>query len=118
VTITAAGQELVDQAQAAFEAEIASLVADLSPAQRSRLSETASLIVAADARRRGIDIFNVAPASQPAVRGGRQVVTNGNRPEPDLVNLPIPGPGRAAPDCVAATSAPPFSCGDGRCRRR
>ena len=83
VTITAAGQELLDQAQAAFESEIASLVADLTPAQRTRLSETASLIVAADARRRGIDIFNVAPASQPVVGGGRRVVTNGSRTEPD-----------------------------------
>jgi hypothetical protein len=51
----------VDQVQAAFEAEIAVLVADLNPAQRTRLSATASLIVAADARRRGIDIFDVAP---------------------------------------------------------
>jgi hypothetical protein len=62
VTITAAGQELVDQGTAAFEAEIAVLVADLSPSQRSWLSATASLIVAADARRRGIDILSVQPA--------------------------------------------------------
>jgi DNA-binding MarR family transcriptional regulator len=59
VGITAAGRELVDRAQADFEAEIAVLVADLNPAQRTRLSATASLIVAADGRRRGIDIFNV-----------------------------------------------------------
>jgi MarR family transcriptional regulator, lower aerobic nicotinate degradation pathway regulator len=58
VTITAAGRELVDQAQAAFEAEIAVLVADLNPAQRTRLSATASRIVAADARRRGIDVVD------------------------------------------------------------
>jgi MarR family transcriptional regulator, lower aerobic nicotinate degradation pathway regulator len=62
VAITAAGQELIDQGTAAFEAEIAALVADLSPSQRSRLSATASLIVAADARRRGIDILSVEPA--------------------------------------------------------
>ena len=62
VTITAAGQDLVDRATAAFEAEIAVLVADLSPTQRTRLSATASLIVVADARRRGIDILDVEPA--------------------------------------------------------
>jgi MarR family transcriptional regulator, lower aerobic nicotinate degradation pathway regulator len=61
VTITAAGQELVDQGWAAFEAEIAVLVADLNPAQRARLSATASRVVAADARRRGIDILKVEP---------------------------------------------------------
>ena len=33
------------------------LVADLPPAQRSRLSAIASRVVAADARRRGIDIY-------------------------------------------------------------
>jgi MarR family transcriptional regulator, lower aerobic nicotinate degradation pathway regulator len=67
VTITAAGQELIDQGTAAFEAEIAALVADLSPGQRSRLSATASLIVAADARRRGIEHLSVAPP--PTERG-------------------------------------------------
>jgi MarR family transcriptional regulator, lower aerobic nicotinate degradation pathway regulator len=56
VTITVAGQALVDQATAAFESDIAVLVADLSPAQRTRLSAAASLIVVADAYRRGIDI--------------------------------------------------------------
>ena len=61
VAITTAGQELVDQVQAAFEAEIAVLIAELNPAQRTRLSATASLIVVADARRRGIDIFDVEP---------------------------------------------------------
>ena len=65
VTITAAGRELVDRAQADVEAEIAVLVADLNPAQRTRLSATASLIVAADARRRGFDIFNVKPDDHP-----------------------------------------------------
>jgi len=62
VSITAAGQELIGQGTAAFEAELAALVADLSPSQRSRLSATASLIVAADARRRGIDVLSVEPA--------------------------------------------------------
>jgi MarR family transcriptional regulator, lower aerobic nicotinate degradation pathway regulator len=62
VTITAAGQELIDQGTAAFEAEIAALTAGLSPSQRSRLSATASRIVAADARRRGIDILSVESA--------------------------------------------------------
>jgi DNA-binding MarR family transcriptional regulator len=65
VTITAAGQELVDQATTAFEAELAVLVADLSPTQRTRLSAIASLIVVADAGRRGIDLLGVDPALRP-----------------------------------------------------
>ncbi len=59
VSITAAGQHLVDQATSAFESEMADLVADLSTAQRSRLSAAATVVVARDARRRGIDIFDV-----------------------------------------------------------
>jgi DNA-binding MarR family transcriptional regulator len=59
VTITAAGQELVNAGTQAFEAEIALLVADLSPAARTRLSATASRIVTADAQRRGIDILTM-----------------------------------------------------------
>jgi DNA-binding MarR family transcriptional regulator len=55
VTITPAGQKLVDRATAEFEGEIGILVASLSAAQRARLSETASIIVVADAARRGID---------------------------------------------------------------
>jgi DNA-binding MarR family transcriptional regulator len=62
VTITAAGQELVDRVTAAFGAEIAVLVADLNPTRRARLSATASLIAVADARLRGTDILNVEPA--------------------------------------------------------
>jgi len=65
VTITAGGQELVDGATAAFEAEIAVLVADLTPSQRTRLSATASRVVVADARRRGIDLLDVEPAPRP-----------------------------------------------------
>lgn len=61
VVISVAGQELVDSATPRIEAEIGALVEDLSPAQRDELSATASLIVAADAQRRGIDIFNVGP---------------------------------------------------------
>jgi hypothetical protein len=57
VSITAAGREVIDRGAAAFEAEIAVLVGDLPAAQRSRLSVIASLVVAADARRRGIDIY-------------------------------------------------------------
>jgi DNA-binding MarR family transcriptional regulator len=56
VTITVAGQQLVNRATAAFEAELAVLVADLDPTQLNRLSAIASHIVVADARRRGIDI--------------------------------------------------------------
>jgi MarR family transcriptional regulator, lower aerobic nicotinate degradation pathway regulator len=56
VAITAAGQELVDQATTAIESEIAVLVEALSPEQRAELSATASVVVVADARRRGVDI--------------------------------------------------------------
>ena len=61
VTITAAGRQLVEGATAAFEAEVAALVVGLNPTQRTGLSATASLIVVADARRRGVDILDVAP---------------------------------------------------------
>jgi DNA-binding MarR family transcriptional regulator len=61
VAITTAGQELVDRATAEFESEVALLATDLRPAQRTRLSAIASVVVAADARRRGIDIFEVDP---------------------------------------------------------
>jgi MarR family transcriptional regulator, lower aerobic nicotinate degradation pathway regulator len=70
VTITAAGQELIGHGTADFEAEIAVLVADLTAAQRARLSATASRVVAADARRRGLDILAVEPAP-PDLRGAR-----------------------------------------------
>jgi MarR family transcriptional regulator, lower aerobic nicotinate degradation pathway regulator len=60
VAITVAGRELIDQGAAALESEIAVLVADLTPAQRTRLSVIASRVVAADARRRGIDIYATA----------------------------------------------------------
>jgi len=62
VTITAAGQKLIDRTAAAFEKEIIDLVADLNHTQETRLSAIASLIVVADARRRGIDILDVEPA--------------------------------------------------------
>lgn len=62
VRITRAGQRLVDQATAAFEKEIADLVIGLTPGQQGRLSVTATAIVAADARRRGVDIFDVESA--------------------------------------------------------
>jgi DNA-binding MarR family transcriptional regulator len=61
VAITAVGRELIDQAHADFEAEIAVLMADVNPAQRTRLFATASRIVAAYARQRGINIFSVEP---------------------------------------------------------
>ena len=60
VCITATGQKIVDEATAAIEAELGDLLEVLSPVQRSELSASASLVVAADARRRGIDIFGVA----------------------------------------------------------
>ena len=57
VSITAAGREVIDRGAAEFEAEIAVLVADLPAGQRTRLSVIASRVVAADAGRRGIDIY-------------------------------------------------------------
>jgi MarR family transcriptional regulator, lower aerobic nicotinate degradation pathway regulator len=60
VTITPAGQRLVDRATAAFTAEIAELVADLNATRRDRLSADASRIVAADARRRGMTTIHRA----------------------------------------------------------
>jgi MarR family transcriptional regulator, lower aerobic nicotinate degradation pathway regulator len=56
VTITARGRSLIDAGAAAFESQIAILVADLTPAERTRLSVLASRVVDADALRRGIDI--------------------------------------------------------------
>jgi hypothetical protein len=63
VTITAAGKELFDHAHAAFEAEVAVLVAALNPTERTRFSAIASRIAVADARRRGIDIPSCAGRS-------------------------------------------------------
>jgi DNA-binding MarR family transcriptional regulator len=63
VTITAAGRQLVEGATAGFETEIAALVAGLNPTQRNRFSAAASLIVVADARRRGVDLLDVGPTS-------------------------------------------------------
>ncbi len=62
VGITAAGRDLVDRATSAFENEIADLVADVGPAQRSRLSAMATVIVGTDARRRGIRTSGVEAA--------------------------------------------------------
>jgi DNA-binding MarR family transcriptional regulator len=56
VVLTHAGQDLIDQAAAAFEAELSALVADLTAAQRTSLSATASLVVAAYAKQRGVDV--------------------------------------------------------------
>jgi MarR family transcriptional regulator, lower aerobic nicotinate degradation pathway regulator len=63
VAITPRGRRLIDQASAAFGAQIAELVADLSPTQRNRLSEIASSVVISDAQRRGMDILAVVPAT-------------------------------------------------------
>src|SRR3984957_20114316 len=54
VRITAAGRALLERETAAFEEDIAVLVNKLSPADRSRLSSLASLVVIADAKRRGV----------------------------------------------------------------
>ncbi|MGD0702017.1 MAG: MarR family transcriptional regulator [Trebonia sp.] len=69
VAITAAGRELIDQGAAALGSEIAALAADLTPAERTRLSRIASRVVAADARRRGIDI-HATPAGDGLWGGG------------------------------------------------
>jgi DNA-binding MarR family transcriptional regulator len=59
VRITAAGRALLAREAATFDEEIAVLVSDLSPSERSRLSALASLVAIADAKRRGIDILTV-----------------------------------------------------------
>jgi MarR family transcriptional regulator, lower aerobic nicotinate degradation pathway regulator len=56
VAITEQGRRLIDEGAAALESQLAVLVADLTPAERTRLSVLASRVVAADALRRGIDI--------------------------------------------------------------
>ena len=57
VTITGVGHDLAAKVAAAVQAEVAVLTAELSAPLRGRLSAAASQIVAADARRRGVDIF-------------------------------------------------------------
>jgi MarR family transcriptional regulator, lower aerobic nicotinate degradation pathway regulator len=59
VSLTAAGRAVVDRETAVFEDEIAVLVSDLSPGQRSRLSALASRVAISDAKRRGVDILSV-----------------------------------------------------------
>jgi MarR family transcriptional regulator, lower aerobic nicotinate degradation pathway regulator len=59
VSITAAGRALLQRETNAFEEDIAILVSELSPTDRSRLSTLASLVAVADARRRGVDILAV-----------------------------------------------------------
>jgi MarR family transcriptional regulator, lower aerobic nicotinate degradation pathway regulator len=59
VRITAAGRALVEREAATFEEEIAVLVSDLSPNDRSRLSSLASLVAITDAKRRGLDVLAV-----------------------------------------------------------
>jgi MarR family transcriptional regulator, lower aerobic nicotinate degradation pathway regulator len=59
VSITAAGRAVVNREITAFEEEIAVLVSELSPTERSRLSGLASLVAIAEAKRRGVDILAV-----------------------------------------------------------
>jgi DNA-binding MarR family transcriptional regulator len=75
VAITTAGRALVDRATTAFDAEIADLVADLNLAQRTRLSAAASLVVVADARRRGIGVSGVALTGASAPGFSRALAT-------------------------------------------
>jgi len=56
VVITPAGQRLADRAGAAFEAEVAHLVAGLTAGERDRLAALASRVVSADVERRGVSI--------------------------------------------------------------
>jgi hypothetical protein len=56
VRITAAGRALVERETATFEEEIAVLVSDLSPIDRSRLSSLASLVAITEAKPRGVDV--------------------------------------------------------------
>jgi MarR family transcriptional regulator, lower aerobic nicotinate degradation pathway regulator len=59
VRITPTGRALLERETVTFEEEIAVLVSDLSPSERSRLSTLASLVAIADAKRRGVDILTV-----------------------------------------------------------
>jgi MarR family transcriptional regulator, lower aerobic nicotinate degradation pathway regulator len=59
VRITAAGRALLERETVTFEEEIAVLVSDLSPSERSRLSALASQVAIGDAKRRGVDILTV-----------------------------------------------------------
>jgi MarR family transcriptional regulator, lower aerobic nicotinate degradation pathway regulator len=59
VRITAAGRALLERETVTFEEEIAVLVSDLSPSERSRLSVLASLVAIGDAKRRGVDVLTV-----------------------------------------------------------
>jgi DNA-binding MarR family transcriptional regulator len=61
VSLTASGRKLIDEAAAAFEAEIEALVDDLSPTERTRFSAAASRVVVTDSRRRGIDNLGSEP---------------------------------------------------------
>jgi MarR family transcriptional regulator, lower aerobic nicotinate degradation pathway regulator len=60
IVMTPAGRRQVNGAAGDFEEEISSLVSGLTTSQRSRLSELATNVVEADAKRRGIDIFDVS----------------------------------------------------------
>jgi DNA-binding MarR family transcriptional regulator len=59
VSITSTGRALVEREATAFEEDIAVLVSDLSPTDRSRLSVLASQVAITDAKRRGVDIVAV-----------------------------------------------------------
>lgn len=72
VSITPVGRRLVEGAVAVYEAEVAELVADLGPAQRSALSAAASRIVATEAARRAAGREEVAAVSRPTPRPAPQ----------------------------------------------
>lgn len=60
VSITDAGRQLIEQLAAQFAERIELSVAPLPDADRQRLSQLASQVVASDAHRRGIDLRTTA----------------------------------------------------------
>jgi MarR family transcriptional regulator, lower aerobic nicotinate degradation pathway regulator len=79
VAITAAGRRLVGRATAAFQAEIAVLVAELSRSQQDQLSKLASGVVTTDARRRGVELFDTAMAKK-TTEGANRSESGATRP--------------------------------------
>ena len=65
IVMTAAGRRRVEGAATDFEGEISLLVGGLSPSQRADLSQLATTVVIADAKLRGIDIFDLREAWSP-----------------------------------------------------
>jgi DNA-binding MarR family transcriptional regulator len=58
VALTAAGRARVDEVAARFEADVASLLEHLAPAQRRTLSRLLSHLLVSDAADHGVDLFD------------------------------------------------------------